>query len=151
MNRSSHFTPTRWILAVLLLAIALAGANAAYASEAPEQARAQASVASVQGEVFLDANLNGLREPFETGVSDATVILTDAQGQMVGQAQTDAEGYYFISDLTIGSFKAAVSVPGGLIVRSNGAFEVSTAEVQAPALISTGVAHGLFIPVVSTR
>ena len=58
---------------------------------------------SVSGHLFLDANGNGRRDPGETGVGDAVVILDGRAG-----ARTDAAGYYRFDDVAEGRHRITV-------------------------------------------
>lgn len=56
----------------------------------------------ISGYAFDDLNNNGLRDPGEPAIANSPIKLYNAANQVVGTAQTDANGFYrFLSDATI--------------------------------------------------
>ena len=65
--------------------------------------------------VFEDKNGNGIQETGELGIDGVTVMLLDANGDMVGTAQTTANGgQYLFSGLAAGDYKVKFTAPTGL-------------------------------------
>jgi uncharacterized repeat protein (TIGR01451 family) len=60
------------------------------------------SCATISGHAYYDANNNGLLDPGETGIANNPIELVNANGVVVGQTTTDANGsYQFSTDSTI--------------------------------------------------
>ncbi|RME56505.1 MAG: hypothetical protein D6790_14585 [Caldilineae bacterium] len=138
MNNRTFFSFL--MLAALLLACLVSTAQPLAAEErAP---------ASIHGEVFLDANISGAREPQEQGVALAVVLLYDSQAQFVGRTLTDREGYYTFQGLEMDRYTLRVVPPRGMIVLRNGLVTLHPGEVQGSQLVSTSMRYGLYIPVV---
>lgn len=64
--------------------------------------------ASISGILFDDNNLNGVLDQGEAGLGGFTVQAIDAQGQVAGEARTDASGAYLLSNLVPASYKVRV-------------------------------------------
>ncbi len=69
--------------------------------------------ASISGQVFNDANADGVREPGERGQAGIVVQLLDSSGNVVATTQTDANGLYHFSSLELGTYRVAIVVPAG--------------------------------------
>jgi len=67
--------------------------------------------------VWLDANQNGIQDSGETGVSDITIKLLDADNSdaELNTTTTDSSGYYKFSGLTPGNYRVQVELPAGSI------------------------------------
>jgi len=78
--------------------------------------------ASIAGNVWLDANNNGVRDPGEDGIAGVSISLpagtVDALGNPVASVLTDANGDYLFVDLLAGTYtvtqQAAQPVVGGV-------------------------------------
>jgi uncharacterized repeat protein (TIGR01451 family) len=68
--------------------------------------------------VWLDANVNGIQDEDESGVSGVRVELFKANGQLAGTTETDANGLYLFTDLIAGDYYVVVTpvVNGGEFV-----------------------------------
>ncbi len=64
----------------------------------------------VQGFVYIDANENGKRDPWEQGVPGALVTLDGAYDY---QTTTTASGYYELEDVAPGQYVLSVETPAG--------------------------------------
>lgn len=131
-----------WLLVVLLLGIGTQSALAVPASE-------NRATASVSGEVFMDRNLNAIREPFEVGVAGARVLLLSTNGEFLAESATDEEGYYVFSGLAGASYKIQIFAPSGYVVPGSSRVAVDLTGPAVPLVISTPLRHGLFIPLVN--
>ncbi|RRD49460.1 SdrD B-like domain-containing protein [Arachnia propionica] len=70
---------------------------------------------SVGDFVWYDVNRNGLQDENEPPVADVTVSLREADGTELRSATTNAEGYYWFSDLISGTpYQLVFSLPEGL-------------------------------------
>lgn len=139
--RSVRGFATVVVLIVLLLACTvLPGRLLVAAERAP---------ASISGEVFLDANASGAREPQEQGVAQASVLLYDGQDRLVSSVQTDQEGYYTFQGLQQDVYTLRVAPPRGMIVLRNGLVTVRPGEVQGSQLVSTSMRYGLYMPFIT--
>lgn len=130
------------LLALLLVAFAVESTLAV----SPQDDRA---TASVSGEIFMDSNLNAVREPLETGISGARIILLDAGGEILAESVSDEEGYYTFAGLDLATYKIQVLAPSGYVVAENGNLTIDVSEVTAPSILSTPLRHGLFVPMVN--
>lgn len=131
---------TTLILAGVLTAASFGGLTAA------ESAAAPVDVSSITGEVYFDSNLNGVREPWERGMSGVEVFLIDGKGQAVDKVVTDSDGYYQFRDLGSARFLLSVAAPLGFVATNNGSFSVTTSEVGAPLVYSTAINAGIYFP-----
>ncbi len=71
--------------------------------------------ASVKGFVWHDANDNGVKESGESGIAGTVVQLFDANGDMVAETVTDADGRYCFNDLYAGQYKIVEIQPSAYI------------------------------------
>ena len=60
--------------------------------------------ASLHGTVFHDRNDNGVQEAGEEGIEGVRIMLTDGDGNVVGDMLTDASGNYWFNDLFAGEY-----------------------------------------------
>lgn len=67
---------------------------------------------SISGNVFADANRDGIRQKTEAGLA-AAVSLIDASGRTVATTRTDRAGGYSFSGLELGSYRIVVTPSGG--------------------------------------
>ena len=70
--------------------------------------------ASLGDRVWHDANLNGVQDAGEAGISGVTVQLKNAAGSVIGSTVTDATGYYNFS-VDAGTYSVAVVAPPGYL------------------------------------
>jgi hypothetical protein len=71
--------------------------------------------ASVSGEVWDDANTNGLLDSGESGVANVSVQLFTSLGSLVASTTTDANGNYNFSNVTPGDYYLQFISPSGYI------------------------------------
>lgn len=89
----------------------------------------------ISGEVFVDANRNGVRDGGEAGYGGATATLSGADTK---KASTDGGGKYSLSGFRAGDYTMSLSVPSG--------YEATTANpvtVNADVTKSTTVNFGI--------
>lgn len=129
-------------LAMVLIALVLSPLQAATRFN-------ERATASISGEVYVDSNLNATREPLENGIAGSTVRLYDANGRLVIETTSDADGYYTFGNLEIAKYQLRVSPPNGFIVTENANVVIDMGEASAPALISTSMRFGVFVPFVA--
>ena len=107
------------------------------------------ATASVVGEVFMDSNLDTMREPLESGIQGSRVFLRDANEDILAETVTDSEGYYAFTNLDFATYQLQIFPPAGYIVSSNGSIFIQVGEVSPPVIFSTSVRFGVLIPFVS--
>ncbi len=61
--------------------------------------------AEIKGTVWFDVNNDGIQQDTEQGIAGVTIQLFDADGNLVAEQITDAEGNYCFHDLTAGTYK----------------------------------------------
>lgn len=109
----------------------------------------QRATASVDGEVFMDSNLSGVREPSEVGIEGAKVLLSNANGEILAETVTDSEGYYSFANLAFDTYQLQIFPPAGYIVTSNGSLSIQVREVNPPVIFSTALRFGVLLPFVT--
>jgi hypothetical protein len=69
---------------------------------------------TIGGEVWNDYNTNGILDPYEAGLSDATVNLFSANGGiLVATTTTDLSGYYEFDNQATGNYYVQFVAPSG--------------------------------------
>ncbi len=68
---------------------------------------------SIGDYIWEDTNGDGLQDPGEMGIAGVTVTLTDANGNVVATAITDAMGNYDFENLPPGDYTVTVTPPAG--------------------------------------
>ena len=71
--------------------------------------------ASLHGTVFHDRNNNGVQNAGEEGIEGVRIMLTDADGNVVGDVVTDAAGDYWFTDLIPGEYTVMEFQPDDFI------------------------------------
>ena len=69
--------------------------------------------ASIKGTVFFDRNNNGIQDPGDEGIEGVVIQLFDAEGNLVRETVTDANGDYCFEDLPPGEYKIRELQPDG--------------------------------------
>ena len=64
------------------------------------------------GTVFIDPNMNGVRNPGETGFTGARVVLVDSNGATVAATTSGADGSYVFDDVLPGTYTVQVFPTG---------------------------------------
>jgi SdrD B-like domain/Secretion system C-terminal sorting domain len=64
---------------------------------------------SIGNRVWFDTDADGVQDPSEQGVSDVTVALYDASGNIVAITKTNASGEYLFTDLPNGTYRVRVT------------------------------------------
>lgn len=83
--------------------------------QGPVCAEAPPQTFALCGEVFFDANYNGVYNPDEIGLGGVTVTLQKADGTVVATTTSDANGAYSFTDLPAGSYVVLVADVNGLL------------------------------------
>jgi len=83
--------------------------------QGPVCAEAPPQTFALCGEVFFDANYNGVCNPDEIGLGGVTVTLQQADGTVVATTTSDANGAYTFTDLPVGSYLVLVADVNGLM------------------------------------
>jgi fimbrial isopeptide formation D2 family protein/uncharacterized repeat protein (TIGR01451 family) len=73
-------------------------------------------LAAVGSLVWLDRDLDGVREADESGIGGIEVRLLRSDGTVVATQTTDANGYFMFTDVEPGEYRIAFSVPSGYYV-----------------------------------
>lgn len=71
--------------------------------------------AKLCGNVYYDANYNGVYDTGDTGIAGATVRLYDATGTLVATQVTDEDGSFCFTNLVKGTYKIVESQPAGYL------------------------------------
>ncbi|MDD3328251.1 MAG: SdrD B-like domain-containing protein, partial [Zoogloea sp.] len=71
---------------------------------------------SIGDRVWNDANMNGVQDAGEDGISGVTVKLLNSAGSVVTTTTTDANGNYLFSKLAAGDYKIQVVTPNGYTI-----------------------------------
>lgn len=145
MNRSR-----RYLLGMVIVAVLMAGFqhHNAIAQEQSSHVTIQSekNTANYAGEIFLDLNLNGIREFGEPGVGSIEVVAEDLNGKIVEQTWSEADGLYIFESLPIADLQIRVVAPPSFKVTANGVYRISTGVPQGPATRPTGLSIMLFLP-----
>ncbi len=89
--------------------------------------------ASLGDMLFLDANRNGIMDGGETGINGVTVMLLDANGNVVATTTTTGNGKYSFGNLAPGNYSVMFNgLPAGFIytLRDQGANETLDSDVD---------------------
>jgi fimbrial isopeptide formation D2 family protein/uncharacterized repeat protein (TIGR01451 family) len=73
-------------------------------------------LAAVGSQVWLDRDLDGIREADESGIGGIEVRLLRSDGTVVATQTTDANGSFMFTDVEPGEYRIAFSVPSGYYV-----------------------------------
>ena len=82
---------------------------------------AQCPSGSIEGNVFLDYNFNGVKETAEEGESGVFVRVYNSTGSLVTQSMTDSEGNYSVDGLNDGEgYLFEVVIPDNYLLSASG-------------------------------
>jgi hypothetical protein len=70
-------------------------------------------ISRLGGQLFIDADGDGIRDAGEAGAAYTIVELLDATGAVVATAMTEADGGYSFADVAAGSYRVKVWAPAG--------------------------------------
>ncbi|MCS6938969.1 MAG: SpaA isopeptide-forming pilin-related protein, partial [Roseiflexus sp.] len=73
-------------------------------------------LAAVGSLVWLDRDLDGIREAGEPGIGGVEVRLLRSDGTLVATRTTDANGYYMFTDVEPGNYRIEFVIPSGYYV-----------------------------------
>ncbi|HEY2838696.1 MAG TPA: SdrD B-like domain-containing protein, partial [Pirellulales bacterium] len=76
---------------------------------------AEARPAQISGYVYSDLNDNGIKDPGEAGIPNATVYVLNSSLQVIGTAHTDSVGFYSFTNLFPGSYTLSEDQPAGYL------------------------------------
>jgi len=107
------------------------------------------TIGAISGEVFVDGNINRIREPLETGIANVRIVLRNANHELITETTTDSDGYYVFDNLETATYQIQIVPPPGFIITDNGSVSITIGEVGAPLMISTSLRYGVFVPLVS--
>lgn len=103
----------RSLLRLTVALMALAACQPATDTLPPPPTFTPVGSASLGDLTWHDANANGLQDAGEEGLADVTVRLYDANGKMLAETRSDAEGRYAFADLQPGSYTLEFAAPSG--------------------------------------
>lgn len=81
---------------------------------------------SLRGNLWYDENFNGVKDPGEGGLSDATVFLISPSLNLTRETAPDADGLYSFTGLQPGEYKVGVQLADGLVFTYPGQSQIST-------------------------
>jgi len=89
----------------------------------------------LSGNLFVDADRNGVRDAGEVGLEGQQVVLSNGAG-VVATATTDADGNYTFADVGKDDFTVELTVPSGYVATTAASHQVEVcncASVEAPS------------------
>ncbi len=95
-----------------------------------------AMVGSIQGDVFLDSNMDGIMNPGEQ-LPGVEVSLYDSFNTLIGTTFTDANGHYIFTDLPDGDYYVQFGVPSGF------SSATSTLQNNGPSAFDSDIIGGV--------
>jgi hypothetical protein len=107
--------------------------------------------ATYAGEVFIDYNRNGIRDLNETGLQGIPVRIETLVGNLIAETTSDLEGYYIFTGLPEEMVRVRVVAPNDYHVSVNGDFIIATDAPHGPAVRSTGLFIGVYLPIISVQ
>jgi large repetitive protein len=109
----------------------------------------QGPYGSIGDLVFEDTNLNGIKDPSESGIQNITVQLRDSSGVLLSQTITNALGEYKFDSLTDDYFSIRVVIPSGriLVPANTGTDDTVDSDVNS----STGISNLIQISTLETN
>jgi hypothetical protein len=106
-------------------------------------------IINYSGEVYLDANLNGIREFSEEGIEGVSVTLETLNGEIIQQTETGMDGEYFFTNVPDqGELRVRIWPINGHQITVNGNFIISTHDPQGLISRSTGLFRGIYLPMI---
>lgn len=143
------------LLLVSILVMLLGSTNQKTMASAVEAERAwttgyiKTEGKSYSGEVYLDQNLNGIREFSERGLSEVRVTLETVEGEVIQETYTGFDGEYVLDNIVEeGMYQVRIWPLPGHQTTTNGVFTISTLDPQGMISRATGLFLGLFLPIV---
>lgn len=94
---------------------------------------------SIAGQVYDDANANGILDEGEGGLSGVTVQLRTTDDSVVAEATTGTDGSYAFGSLVGAAYRVAALVPPGYLQTTPDPADIDLADGQA----LTGIAFGM--------
>jgi uncharacterized repeat protein (TIGR01451 family) len=87
-------------------------------------------MASISGQVYHDANGNGVQDEGEGGLADVSLSLLDAGETQAGKTLTAADGTYVFPDLTAGTYRVQPALINGYVQTTPDPGEIVLADWQ---------------------
>jgi hypothetical protein len=107
--------------------------------------------ATYAGEVFIDYNRNGIRDLNETGLQGIPIRIETLVGNLIAETSSDLEGYYIFTGLPEEMVRVRVVAPNDYHISVNGDFIIATNAPHSPAVRSTGLFIGVYLPIISVQ
>ena len=96
---------------LLILLFSIESTAASILTESSEPKRILAG-AEISGTIWLDLNMDGIRDGSEDGMPNIPVMLYTCNGIFITSAVSQADGSYVFTDIPDGSYKIVVSISG---------------------------------------
>jgi len=96
---------------------------------------------SIAGQVYDDANANGLLDEDEGGLSGVTVQLRRTDDSVVAEATTGTDGSYAFGSLLGAAYRVRALVPPGYLQTTPDPTDIDLADGQALTGINTGMVY----------
>lgn len=110
--------------------------------------------ASIDSQVWLDANRDGVRNAGEAGIANVKVVLLDASGNAVASAVTGADGSYAFDGLKPGSYSLSfdpATLPAGMRFVASEGDAVGTDGVSTGITLASGQRASFDVGAASAR
>lgn len=96
--------------------------------------------ASISSRVWVDANINGLQDASERGISGITVVLLNNLSVPVDSATTDEKGYYYFRTLAAGNYYVNFhNIPLGMNFTAKDADGAASNNLDSNPNVATGI------------
>jgi hypothetical protein len=108
----------------------------------------QKLLASVSGTKWLDLNANGEADEGEEGLAGVTIILRDAEGEIIATTQSAADGTYSFDGLEAGEYTVEEIVGDGYVATApvSATFDLSAGEQKVVDFFNNVVVGGIVVP-----
>jgi len=105
--------------------------------------------ATISGEVFVDANRNGVLDPGETGLGGVRITLEDPNGNVLGTTASAANGTYSFANLLTGRYELVETPASGYGSSTPTTLNVSLAVTGSPnqnfGLTTAAISGNVFV------
>jgi len=124
--------------------IGYGGANHEMVQAVDQAWRVPISDRHIGDTVWLDANLNAIRETNEVGIAGQLVDLYDSSGLFLERTMTDSAGRYLFTGLDMGQYEVRVAPQLGL---QHATFQDRIGDVASQQVIALGSTHRMDIDI----